>query len=72
VEKRAKRASADALAFERIAVRPQKESEFFALIEAHESPVRQWKSPAVADINDTRDITKIFEIEIKMFVNFYY
>ncbi len=50
--KRAKRASADALAFGRVAVPPQKVSEFFALkevrkspIEARESPIRQWKSP---------------------------
>lgn len=53
--KRAKRASADALAFGRVAVPPQKVSEFFALkevrkspIEARESPIRQWKSPMEA------------------------
>lgn len=53
--KRAKRASADALAFGRVAVPPQKVSEFFALkevrespMEACESPIRQWKSPMEA------------------------
>ncbi len=53
--KRAKRASADALAFGRVAVPPQKVSEFFALkevrkspMEARESPIRQWKSPMEA------------------------
>lgn len=54
--KRAKRASADALAFGRVAVPPQKVSEFFALkevrespMEARESPVNPRKASAVAD-----------------------
>lgn len=38
MEKRAKRASADALAFVRVAVRPWKESEFFALEIADNRP----------------------------------
>lgn len=48
MRKRAKRASTDALAFRRVAVPPQKESEFFALKEVRKSPERQWKSPVEA------------------------